>query len=322
MTTLSLGLYSAGLIFLLPQLLRAPWSRRAPRAAAAVWLAGEVAAVVTVFFLLLALVVPLLSVGHAVLALVDFCGQVWDQVPHALRTHLPGSPAAIVVLVLVLRVGLVTAAVVVPQRRHRRWLRDSISLIGRPGPFQGVTLVELDHPAAWCIPGRARRVCVTSAALAVLSPSEAEAVVRHERAHLRARHHLLVTAVDVLDRAFPKVPLFRLGRTEMRRLVEMMADDSAATVSGSPTLAGALVRLAGQPAPAAGLAAGGSTAAERAWRLLAGRPPLTGWRRRSLGLAAAGLLLLPLGLVAAPAMVDAGQHCPSRSVAAAPRQFR
>lgn len=308
MTLLPLAAYAVALLVLLPRLLSADWTRRAPRVSAALWIAGEIAAIVTVTVLILGIVVPLLSVGHALLALVDFCQSAWQQIPHRLRSHVPDAISGALIALVLVRVSVALARVVVPQRRRRRQLRASVQAAGRPNGA-GLTLVEMDEPAAWCIPGRRSSVCVTSGAMAVLSAQEAHAVVQHERAHLRARHHLLVTLVDVFDHAFPRVPLFREARHEMRRLVEMMADDSAARIAGRPVVARALVHLAGQMGPDAGLAAGGSTSAERAWRLIAGRPPLSRLRRRLLVGLASALLLAPIGLVAAPALADPSRHC-------------
>ena len=309
MTILPLVAYSVALLVLAPRLLSAGWTRRAPRATASLWIAAEAAALVSVTLLLLGLVVPLLSVGHAMLALLDFCRSAWDQVPHRLRSHFPDAVSGALVALMVARLVVATASVVVPQRRRRRALRHSVSAMGQPDQARGLTLVDVDLPAAWCIPGRRSSVCVTAGALQVLSVQETQAVVQHERAHLKARHHLLVTTVDVFDRAFPGVPLFREARNEMRKLVEMMADDSAARVAGESAVARALVHLADQTTPDVGLAAGGSTASERAWRLLSGRPPLAPWRRRFLAVLATALVVVPLALVAAPALADPGQHC-------------
>lgn len=314
MTALPLAAYAVVLLVLLPRLLSADWTQRAPRVSASLWLAGGIAAVVTVTVLSLGLVVPLLSVGHALLALVDFCQSAWQQIPHRFRSHIPDATSAALVALVLVRLSVAAVSVVVPQRRRRRRLRVSVQAVGRPGGPEGLTLVEMAQPAAWCIPGRGSSVCLTSGAMALLSEREAEAVVQHERAHLRARHHLLVTVVDVVDRAFPGVPLFGRAPREMRRLVEMMADDSAARVAGRPAVARALVHLAGQAGPDGGLAAGGSTSAERAWRLIAGRPPLSRTRRRLLAVLASALLLVPIALVAVPALADPARHCATAPV--------
>src|SRR6202011_4422901 len=56
-------------------------------------------------------------------------------------------------------------------------------------------------------------------------------VLAHEQAHLRCRHHLLVTMADALGAAYPMIAAFRLGREQVRVLAELSADD-AASASG------------------------------------------------------------------------------------------
>lgn len=88
------------------------------------------------------------------------------------------------------------------------------------------TAAVIDHavPAAYCLPGRGRRIVLTSAALTALSDDELNAVLAHERAHLSGRHHLVVAFADGLSRAFPNVPLFRRAQEQVGRLVEMLAE--------------------------------------------------------------------------------------------------
>ena len=65
----------------------------------------------------------------------------------------------------------------------------------------------LDHevPLAYCLPGRrTSRVVVSAGTLGLLAGDEVDAVLAHERAHLRARHDLVLEAFDVLHRAFPR----------------------------------------------------------------------------------------------------------------------
>jgi len=79
------------------------------------------------------------------------------------------------------------------------------------------------------LPARsARTVVLTSAAVAALSDDELGAVLDHERAHLRGRHHLAVAAAAALVATMPILPLFRWARTELACLLEMIADDDAA----------------------------------------------------------------------------------------------
>src|SRR5699024_11374759 len=59
-------------------------------------------------------------------------------------------------------------------------------------------------PMAYCIPGRTQKVVLTDAALEVLDADEGDAVIEHERAHLRARHDLVLEAFTALHAAGPR----------------------------------------------------------------------------------------------------------------------
>jgi Zn-dependent protease with chaperone function len=140
-------------------------------------------------------------------------------------------------------------------REHARVAR----IAGRALPGTGALVLDDLRPAAYCVPGRtlARTgpIVVTSGALAVLDATQLAAVLAHERAHLAARHHAIVTATRALTAAFPAVPLFTAGAAEVARLTEMSADDAAARHAGRGPLAAALVAIAtATPVPTAALA--------------------------------------------------------------------
>lgn len=70
------------------------------------------------------------------------------------------------------------------------------------------------------------------------------AVLRHERAHLRGRHHLLVALAAAFHRTLPGLPMAETAEREIRRLVEHLADDRASEQHGRQAVATAIVRLA------------------------------------------------------------------------------
>jgi Zn-dependent protease with chaperone function len=115
---------------------------------------------------------------------------------------------------------------------------------------------------------------VTTGALGRLSEAELAAVLAHERAHAAGRHHRLSDAVRLLQRAFPRVPVFASAVGQVTRLVEMCADDAAARQHSRLTLARALVAMAAPGPGAAVLHAAGGDAVERLRRLLDPPPPL------------------------------------------------
>ncbi len=129
---------------------------------------------------------------------------------------------------------------------------------------------------------------VSTAALAVLGPGQLQAVLAHERAHLRSRHHLTLTASSALARAFPHVPLLAQASAELAVLAEMAADDAAARRHDPGDLAAALVILARAGVRAAALTASGPAATARIHRLLA--PPRLPAPQRSCSPAAIAFL--------------------------------
>ena len=114
-------------------------------------------------------------------------------------------------------------------------------------------------------------------------------------------------------RALPFLPLMRDAEAQVERLVELHADDAAAQVRDSDSLATALVVMAAA-APAPGLAAADAAAttvlasaatdaAQRIHRLLRPAEPLGRSRRLLLRAMAAGLVLGPLIMALAPAVL-------------------
>jgi Zn-dependent protease with chaperone function len=110
----------------------------------------------------------------------------------------------------------------VRRRAHR-------ALAGLPGTEVAVLPDEV--PYAYALPGGRRdRVVVTTALLDCLEPVERRALFAHERAHLAARHHRFLLAVQLAARANPfLLPL----RTAVSYAAERWADEEAALAVGS-----------------------------------------------------------------------------------------
>ena len=198
-------------------------------------------------------------------------------------------------------------------RRDRSSQLGSLSLISHRDPVTGMLVVDHAAPAAYCLPGRRSEIVFTTAALDALDEEQRHAVLRHEQAHLRGRHHLVLSGADALTRAFPKVPVFVVARAEMGRLVELIADDKAAAGGNNRlAVATALVRLAeAGGAPASALAASGTATLVRVRRLAVPAAPLRGARVALTVVASAAVLALPVGVAATPAIASAqAQTCP------------
>jgi len=190
-----------------------------------------------------------------------------------------------------------SATVIVARRRHRALL----SLLAHGDPKVPGALV-VDHPAAaaYCVPGLRSRIVISAGTLNLLDQAELAAVLAHERAHLRARHDLVLLPFCALARAFPRARLVRRARATVALLVEMLADDQALRQRPARELATALLRVgvsgAGQ-APWGALAAADDEVVARVTRLLTPQARLSVPAQALICSAAAVLVAVPITLL-------------------------
>jgi Zn-dependent protease with chaperone function len=188
------------------------------------------------------------------------------------------------------------------RRRHR----ELLALLAHGDPkVPGALVVDYPAAAAYCLPGIRSQIVVSAGTLALLAPAELAAVLAHERAHLRARHDLVLIPFTSLGRAFPRSRMVAQAHRMVALLVEMMADDHALRVRGllPRELATALLRFgtAGSDcAPAGALAVGQGDLTARVNRLLAPEPPLSRAARAAVIASAALLVAAPLLLLVTP----------------------
>ncbi len=303
MTPVVLGALALLLTWPVPELLgRARWTALVPRAALVLWQALALAAV-------LAALGAGLSLGTDVLL---------HPGNGAVQTGLQLAVTLLTVVVAV-RLAWATMRVAVRTRARRRHHRMVVDLVGTPGERldpawlrgeePGIRVLAESTPFAYCLPGvRCSRVVVSSGALDQLAPEEMDAVLAHERAHLRARHDLVLEAFTALRQAFPRWVRSRTAFDRAHLLVEMLADDAARRRVGAPPVARALVTLASTPAaPAGGLAAGGTGTLARVRRLAQPGEP-----HRVLAtatyLAAAALVVVPTLTLAVPWLTRLAEH--------------
>ena len=173
-------------------------------------------------------------------------------------------------------------------------------LLQRRTTGERLVVLENAQPRAWSLPGPDARLVVTTGALHRLSDRELAAVLAHERGHMRARHHWLMQCAEALNTGFPGARVFRLFRSQVGRLVELAADDSAARRHGRLATAIALVELnavhsPGCPAPLAEVPG-------RVDRLLTGAPRLPVGRRLRLTVTSLAAICAPLALAFAPGL--------------------
>jgi hypothetical protein len=278
-------------------LARSNWPYRIPRAAIALWQAISIAAI-------------LAAIGAGIALSYSTAGEPGEPGfdPSSPRDLLAALILAMTALVLV-KLLWAAGRVAVGTRARRKRHRDLVDILATPdGLVPGLRVLAEETPLAYCLPAlRGARVVVSVGALDRLDENELKAVLAHERAHLRARHDLVLEAFTALHTAFPRWVRSDLALEQARTLVELLADDDARRRNGPKPLARALVALAGSPAPAAGLAAAKSSTVLRVQRLADTEPnhPLLA---AGIYTAAVLLLVVPTVTVAAPvvkALVDA-----------------
>ena len=264
-----------------------PWAfsrwtrlRRTPAAAMLLWQSTALAAVLAALGAGLALVTGRLRQGAA---------GPGDVVVAALAGAI-----TVVVLGRLLLSGHRTGTSL---RRMRRLHRERVDLVARLDG--GVSVLDHDVPVAYCVPGMSgARIVVSRSTLTRLAPAELDAVLGHERSHLRARHDLVLEAFTVLHLAFPRWVASASARREVEVLVEVLADRAACRGGDRRALLSALVTLAGSPAPAGSLGSTGPALAARAEVL--GDPRSHPWQAVAVAVLAAAILALPTLLVVLP----------------------
>ncbi|MER5686193.1 M56 family metallopeptidase [Streptomyces sp. NPDC002205] len=294
--------YTALLSTLMPRLLRgARWAEQAPRLGIAVWQALGVSALAGAVMAGLALTVPTVRVSADLASMLQACVMALTAQYASPGGAAAGAAGAVLALAVLGRTAWCAGAAMLRIRRERRDHREVLDMVGRRDAARGVVVLEHAEAAAYCLPGRHRRTVITTGALQALDDEQLAAVLAHEDAHQAERHDAVLAWAQTLARAFPRVPLFHTAENEIARLVEMRADDVAAARSGRLTTAAALLAVAGGHTPAAGLAAGGSTAAQRVRRLIEPHRPLNRARIAAGSLTAAAALALPLLVLGGPA---------------------
>src|SRR5499433_3236003 len=252
----------------------ARWPYRSPAAAILLWQA-------------LGLSWGLAAVGAlaglvAVRARWGVVGGVLDGAAQALRDAALGSTAAALValarlaflmagaalLALLCWVLLAASTTVLLARRRHRIL---LSLLAHGDPkVPGALVVDSPAAAAYCVPGIRSRIVISAGTLDLLDAAELAAVLAHERAHVRARHDLVLIPFSALGQAFPRSRLVRRAHATVALLVEMLADDRALRQRPARELATALLRVGtsgASLAPSGALAAASAVDAEMTARV-------------------------------------------------------
>jgi Zn-dependent protease with chaperone function len=287
-TVVLLGAFAVACVPAAQLLAAADWPRRCPVAAIALWQALG------------------LSWGLAAVGALAAFGLSGLNAPGGVSVRRWGPLAVVHLLSLAASAALLTllcwilaaAVTAVLKARHRQ--RTLLGLLAHDDPKVPGALV-VDHPvaAAYCVPGLRSAIVISAGTLNLLDTDELAAVLAHERAHLRARHDLVLLPFTALLRAFRWSATARAANAEVALLVEMLADDRARRRRPARELATALLRVGasgGGLAPVGALAAAGTFDGElaaRVARLLRPPPGLPAPIIVGIGLLTALLVLVP-----------------------------
>lgn len=210
--------------------------RRAPRSALVVWQATAVAAVLAALF----------AAPAAIPLIVADEGRALDHI------GLISVAGAISGLMLA-RLLIVGHKVGTNLRAVRRKHRDLVDVLAVHGDTT-VRVLEHPTPTAYCLPGSKRRVVLTQGTIDTLPGQELDAVLAHERAHLTARHDLILEFFTVMHEAVPTFLRSDAALREVQLLIEVLADRAAVREVGALPTARAIVMMAGGPKPVGSMA--------------------------------------------------------------------
>jgi Zn-dependent protease with chaperone function len=286
-------------------LARATWPSRAPRAAIVLWQAIALAAVLSAFSAGIAIASRLFAPGSDGRPTATIASEI-----EVLGWPLWITYLVVFALTLVVgaRLAVAVIQVAIATRRRRAHHRMVVDLVGTSRKWAhthagtGLRILDVEEPLAYCLPGVRSRVVVSEGTLTTLADNEIAAILSHERAHLRARHDLVLEMFIAVHAAFPRFVRSASALDAVRLLIEMLADDAAVRAAGPTPLARALVACATGRIPAGALAAGGPTTVVRVRRLCGGGNSLA--IAASAYVAAAAVLVVPTIAVVLPWLTE------------------
>jgi hypothetical protein len=173
------------------------------------------------------------------------------HVAHAChRVVMGGLPVpSVVAWVALWLLGAATLRSLSVRRRDRDALRrlHAEPWLGAHRHERGVDVVTLPcrERLAYAVPGRPGQIVVSDGLVGALDDVELHAVLRHERAHLRHRHHRVLRLAGDLDARLGWLPPVRRSVEVLRLAVERWADEDAAAPShgARPAVRRALLKV-------------------------------------------------------------------------------
>lgn len=235
------------------------------------------------------------TVAHA-------CIRLWAALPVVLRVGLAVSATAGVLCGVLWLYSVINqwratrgtirslrrAAVILPPRLESLFRKYQLG--------QQVTVFEETRPAAFTAGLIAPRIFVSTGLLQLLDEDELEAVLLHERSHLRHKDPAYLLLGRALSVACPFAPAVRELARRHQAAVELAADEEVAATQGQTLgLSSAILKLFRVQSPYLAVSPFTPVGDLRLTRLLDGEvrlPPLS-WRGQLQTAAAIGLLAFP-----------------------------
>lgn len=148
------------------------------------------------------------------------------------------------------------------QQHQRRQLESALRLGARRTRLAGqrVTVIPHTQPTAFAVSDRRWGIVVSTELVRLLNQDEMTAVIAHEAAHVRQRHHLIVGLLQGLLAPLRWVPLVANITAAIPHYLEMAADNAARQCSGTDVVASALLKMGEKGGPAVEQQVGGSVA--------------------------------------------------------------
>lgn len=158
---------------------------------------------------------------------------------------------------LVLGVGLLVLLLgaLAWEAREARLLRtrhrDVLTLVSQSrGGRPETRVIDTEHALAYSVAGGFGTTVISTGLLMLLEDEEREAVLAHERVHLRLRHDLLTLPFASWHRMLPFLPATRTALESVSAAIEIMADDAARGTVSDAAFARALRKVSAKQAEA------------------------------------------------------------------------
>lgn len=243
-----------------PRLLRAaaPVLMRVPRAAVALLMMGLGAWLLTAAALSLVLAWTLSGPRVLPGAFGEVCQKCLAASSPFAPEHTVETALPVIILVLLPALGaaLILALGVrraIRARRAARSVSEEITTTARRALLLGhdTWVLSDPRPLAFSLPRRDGGTVISDGLRHLLTDDELTAVLAHEQAHLRQRHHLIMSALHAVTEPLRWIPLAGAVADAAPHYLEIAADRCARDHSGTPALASALLKIGAPVGPEA-----------------------------------------------------------------------